>query len=217
MHGIFRTPARGSLPAVLALALIGAGLVTPVAPGPAAAGPVQDGGTFLATNITGAGARVALSAGTFVEHATTGAIDVLDRTGAVTEQVLPSVVVDGTLTPLKLTIGNAGKELTVQVVGGLTAGAKVTATLGESLGRAAEACLAKGLPAAILPGILAALTGGLTAAATLNPVGIVTAAALAGLAGAWGGFLAGCTRGALEAWSDHPPAVIAHRLDQIPL
>ncbi|WP_405486756.1 hypothetical protein [Nocardia sp. NBC_00511] len=195
-------------------ALIAAAMLLPIQP--ATAGPVFDGATLLATNVEGAGARLALSSGKFVEDTANGWIDVVDRNGRLVEQVVPQVLVDGVVMPLELTIGGAGRELSARVMGVVTEGARIAASGVRRAGAAAEACVDKGLSTAVVAGLIAAITGGLLAVLSLNPVGILTAAALAGMAGAWSGFTEGCARGALESLQ-HPEATSVHELDQIAL
>ncbi|MFJ4655225.1 hypothetical protein ACIP5Y_28445 [Nocardia sp. NPDC088792] len=206
-------PARiGRSTAPMALIVMACAL-TAAPPAPVSAAPLDAGGTFLATNMRDAGARVALETGRFVLDGATGAVDVVDRAGRVTERLVPTILVDGQVRNMKFTIGNTGRELSVQVAGGLSAGSQIAATLSEKVGIAAQACFEKGLPAAILPGILAALAGGLMALPS-GPAGIVTAAALAGLAGAWTGFVTACTMAAQESW-ENTTATQVHRLHQL--
>ncbi|MFI5783873.1 hypothetical protein [Nocardia sp. NPDC051570] len=173
------------------------------------AGPISDAATFVATNIERGGAEIALTAGKFVQDSTTGVVEVIDEAGIVTERIVPKVLVNGVVHTLTLIVREGGRKLEVAVHDALVEGAKVAAAQVDRSGRAAEACLNKGLPAAIMPGIIAALSGGLLAAASADPIGIVTAAAVAGLAGAWRGFVEGCTEGvatlpAAPAQSAHP-------------
>ncbi|MFI1912870.1 hypothetical protein [Nocardia sp. NPDC020380] len=186
--------------------------LTAAPPAPVSAAPIEAGDTFLATNMRDGSARVALESGHFAFDAATGAVAVVDQAGRVTERVAPKILVDGRVRDMRFVLGNAGKELSVQVVGGLTAGSQIAAGVLDKVGVAAQACFNKGLPAAILPGILAALAGGLMALPS-GPAGIVTAAALAGLAGAWTGFVTACTIAAQESWENSTAAQV-HRLHQ---
>lgn len=200
---------RSTVP--MALIVVSCAL-TAASPAPVSAAPLDTGGRFLATNLRDGGARIALESGRFVLDTATGAIDVVDQAGRLTEKVLPKILVDGRVRDMKFAIANTGQELSIQVVGGVSAGSQIAATVLDKVGVAAQACFEKGLPAAIVPGIIAAIAGGLTALPS-GPVGVVTAAALAGLAGAWTGFAAACTLAAQESW-ENSTATQVHQLHQ---
>jgi len=180
----------------------------------AQAHPIVDASVFVAQNIEGAGARLALSAGKFVRDQTSGVVDVVDEVGKVSEELPPQLEVDGRLRALKFEIDSTGRRMQVAVEGGLTEGAKIAGDGVRRGGYAAQACFDRGLPAAVEPALMGALTGAINGLWTLNPVGIVTSAAIGGLAGAWSGFTSGCTKGVTE--SLHQPTGVGrtYLLDQ---
>ncbi|QIS11550.1 hypothetical protein [Nocardia arthritidis] len=160
----------------------------------ARADPITDAATVLATNIENSGALLAVSAGRFVEDAVTGVVDVVDSADRLIEQIVPLVTVDRTTRRLKIAIEDNGRRLRAFVEDGLREGAKVLANFVSHAGDMMSACVQEGLPSAVISGIIAAITGGLTALPS-GPMGVVTGAALAGMAGAFQGFVTGCVKG----------------------
>jgi len=180
----------------------------------AQASPITEASVFLAKNIEDAGAQLALSAGKFVLDQTSGAVDVVDQAGRVSEQLAPQLEVDGQVRSLKFEIDSTGRSMRVAVEGGLTEGSKVASAGVRQAGYVAQACFDRGLPAAVQPALMGALTGAINGLWTLNPIGVVTGAAMGGAAGAWSGFTAGCTKGATDTLNTPTTVGETHILDQ---
>ncbi|MFE9579963.1 hypothetical protein ACFYO1_26505 [Nocardia sp. NPDC006044] len=165
----------------------------------ATAAPTHGAPVVLATNIENAGAELAVSAGRFVEQAATGVVDLVDAAGQLVEQLVPVVTVDDMARRVKFAITEGGQRMRVTVEGGIRAGAKVVGNFVSEAGTTVMKCLTEGTATALETALIAAISGGITAVLAGGPIGIVTSAALAGLAGAWRGFVSGCADGVTAA------------------